>query len=264
MKIGANTVSGLYLSSTAASRAYLGASLVWEAGGGFDPVSLFAAGEQGAWYDPSDLSTVFTDTAGTTPATVGQSVARINDKSGRGNHATQATVAAQPILRQTAGGLYYLEYDGVDDDLRAAFPNVTYFKSSILGINIPSGAGSFVFFGPVGDNTRLILVGTSGSNVTSTSANAGSPTFRRDGGSWTPANRGQVYSDLATGVSRVIGIENVTLSGSTWSNLIILGYTSGFKFTGKFFGGIVLDRPFAGTERTDVEGFIASKSGVTI
>jgi hypothetical protein len=37
MKIGANTVSGLYLGATAASRAYLGASLVWEAGASIDP-----------------------------------------------------------------------------------------------------------------------------------------------------------------------------------------------------------------------------------
>jgi hypothetical protein len=33
----------------------------------FSPSSLFAAGEQGAWYDPSDYSTLFTDSAGTTP-----------------------------------------------------------------------------------------------------------------------------------------------------------------------------------------------------
>lgn len=67
-------------------------------GGGFNPLSLFASGEQGAWYDPSDLSTMFQDTAGTTPVTAtGQTVARINDKSGRGNHATQATAASRPI-----------------------------------------------------------------------------------------------------------------------------------------------------------------------
>jgi hypothetical protein len=60
--------------------------------------ALFEAGEQGAWYDPSDLTTMFQDTAGTNPVTAtGQSVARINDKSGRGNNATQATTAAQPI-----------------------------------------------------------------------------------------------------------------------------------------------------------------------
>jgi hypothetical protein len=68
-------------------------------GGEFSPASLFAAGEQGAWYDPSDLSTLFQDSAGTTPVTAaGQPVGRMVDKSGRGNHATQATAAARPTL----------------------------------------------------------------------------------------------------------------------------------------------------------------------
>jgi hypothetical protein len=55
----------------------------------FDPSYLFASGEQGAWYDPSDLSTIFADKAGEIPITSISSnsrVARINDKSGRGNH----------------------------------------------------------------------------------------------------------------------------------------------------------------------------------
>jgi hypothetical protein len=99
----------------------IGISLsVWQqtgAGGGgppaFSPAVLFAGGEQGVWFDPSP-STCFTDTARTTPAAVGQAVAGMTDLSGRGNHATQATVASQPILRQS-GALYYLEFDGVDD-----------------------------------------------------------------------------------------------------------------------------------------------------
>lgn len=87
-------------------------------GGSFTPLSLFSAGEQGFWYDPSDFSTLFQDTAGTVPVTaVGQSVARINDKSGRGNHATQSNASQQPILLQDAGGRYYLYFDGTDDFL---------------------------------------------------------------------------------------------------------------------------------------------------
>ena len=35
--------------------------------GGFSPAALFVGGVQGAWYDPSDLSTLFTTSAGTTP-----------------------------------------------------------------------------------------------------------------------------------------------------------------------------------------------------
>lgn len=43
--------------------------------------ALFATGEQGAWYDPSDLSTLYQDSAGTTPVTaVGQPVGLMLDK----------------------------------------------------------------------------------------------------------------------------------------------------------------------------------------
>lgn len=60
---------------------------------------LFSAGEQGVWYDPSDMSTMFQDAAGTTPVTaVEQPVGRILDKSGRGNHATQTTATSRPVL----------------------------------------------------------------------------------------------------------------------------------------------------------------------
>lgn len=80
------------------------------------PAALFAAGEQGAWYDPSDLSTMFQDSAGTTPVTaVDQPVGRINDKSGRGNHATQATATKRPMLKDDGTGKKYLLFDGVDD-----------------------------------------------------------------------------------------------------------------------------------------------------
>lgn len=48
----------------------------------FDPSELFSAGEQGAWYDPSDLTTLFTDSAGTVPVTgVEQFVGMMLDKS---------------------------------------------------------------------------------------------------------------------------------------------------------------------------------------
>jgi hypothetical protein len=60
---------------------------------------LFASGEQGYWLDPSDFSTMFQDSAGTTPVTaVGQNVGRILDKSGRGNHFIQSSLASRPVL----------------------------------------------------------------------------------------------------------------------------------------------------------------------
>lgn len=48
----------------------------------FSPISLFLRGEQGAWYDPSDLTTLFQDSAGTIPVTaVEQPVGLMLDKS---------------------------------------------------------------------------------------------------------------------------------------------------------------------------------------
>ena len=48
----------------------------------FTPTRLFATSEPGVWYDPSDLTTMFQDTAGTTPVTTpGQTVALLLDKS---------------------------------------------------------------------------------------------------------------------------------------------------------------------------------------
>ena len=63
--------------------------------------ALFANGEQGFFYDPSDLSTMFQDAAGTIPVTAaGQPVGLMLDKSGRGNHARQTTSASCPIFEQ--------------------------------------------------------------------------------------------------------------------------------------------------------------------
>ena len=48
----------------------------------FSPASLFLAGEQGAWYDPSDITTLFQDSAGSIPVTsLGQPVGMMLDKS---------------------------------------------------------------------------------------------------------------------------------------------------------------------------------------
>lgn len=87
---------------------------VWERGVPFTPLSLFANGEQGAWFDPSDLSSMFQDAGGTTPAVVGQPVGLMLDKSGRGNHASQPTVTARPSAVDR-GGKLWVKGDGVDD-----------------------------------------------------------------------------------------------------------------------------------------------------
>lgn len=85
------------------------------------PSALYLAGEQGFWLDPSDLSTQFQDSAGTTPVTAaGQPVGKILDKSGRGNHFVQSVTTSRPVLQQDANGLWYWLLDGIDDGLASA------------------------------------------------------------------------------------------------------------------------------------------------
>lgn len=78
----------------------------------YGPDYLFSHGEQGAWYDPSDLTTgnMYQDSAKTTAVTaVEQPVGWIQDKSGRGNHASQPTSAARPVLSARVNLLTYTE-----------------------------------------------------------------------------------------------------------------------------------------------------------
>ena len=79
-----------------------------------------------AWYDPSDLSTMFQDAAGTTPVTAaGQPVGLILDKSGNGHHASQTTSTARPLFQIDGSGKHYLAFDGVDDYLSTAAIDLT-------------------------------------------------------------------------------------------------------------------------------------------
>jgi hypothetical protein len=83
----------------------------------FTPASLTPS----AWYDPSDISTLFQDSAGTTPVTAtGQPVGKMLDISGNGNHLIQPTAAARPLYT-VAGAVKYLQFDGVDDSLQRTF-----------------------------------------------------------------------------------------------------------------------------------------------
>lgn len=92
-------------------------------GSAWSPADLASLG---VWFDPSDLSTMFQDSAGTTPVTAaGQPVGLILDKSGNGYHASQATSTARPLFQIDGSGKHYLAFDGVDDYLSTSAINLT-------------------------------------------------------------------------------------------------------------------------------------------
>jgi len=144
LTLGANAIGKLYLGSTQINKAYLGTTVLFSSG--FDPASLFAGGIAGAWYDPSNIDTLFQDSAGTTPVTTaGQPVGLMLDNSGNANHATQATAAARPTYQT---GPARATLDKVDDRLSVTVPVGGFTGTMVLatdqgtasyGVNIPAG-----------------------------------------------------------------------------------------------------------------------------
>lgn len=69
-----------------------------------------------AWYDASDISTLFQDNAGATPVTTnGDPVGRWADKSGNANHINQGAAGAKPAYTTgVQNGLAGLSFDGGD------------------------------------------------------------------------------------------------------------------------------------------------------
>jgi hypothetical protein len=116
-------------------------------GGGFSPLSLFAAGQQGAWLEASDISTLFqTDDTSTPVTAAGQAVGRWQDKSGRNNHATQANTAQRGLYQVNPARI---TLDRVDDRLVMTVPSGGFVGTMVLatpegtaayGVNIPAGS----------------------------------------------------------------------------------------------------------------------------
>jgi len=113
----------------------------------FNPEDLFFLGEQGAWYDPSDLSTLFQDAAGTTPVTAdGDPVGLAVDKSGNAVNAAQSVSASRPVYNVEPSRL---SLDKVDDALVITVPAGGWIGTMVLatdqgtasyGVSIPAGA----------------------------------------------------------------------------------------------------------------------------
>jgi hypothetical protein len=91
------------------------------------------------WLDASDTTTLFQDTAGTTPVTAdGQSVACWKDKSGNAYSFTQATSGNRPTFRTAAlNGGNILRWNGTSQYLQSS-TTLPFFAS-------PSSGGTFFF-----------------------------------------------------------------------------------------------------------------------
>lgn len=250
--------------------------------GSFSPQALFAIGQQGAWYDPSDLSTLFQDAAGTIPVTgTGQPVGLMLDKSGRGNHAIQATAAIRPIFRDV-GGLRYLECDGVDDGMVTGSIDFTGTNKMLVcaGVRKLSDAAS----GMIAELSASISVNNSCFNLGTTFAAGANFSLSSKGAirqdAVTPNSFPPPYSAVLSGTMdiandlcllRLNGAAAATNSadqgtGNFGNYPLYLFRRDGTRlpFNGLFYGAIIAGSTYSAAQIASAERYLAGKSGVTL
>lgn len=249
----------------------------------FSPSQLFSNGEPGVWYDPSDLSTLFQDSAGTTPVTdAGQPVGLMLDKSGNGNHASQAITAARPILQQAVDGSWYLEFDGVDDGLVTPtitpgidkvqvfaglrkLSDATFSPAIEFSPNVGANNGGFNVGAPNGTSSPSLAFfskGTFGANAQSNAYPA--PV------TGVITGLGDVIGDRA--ILRVNGIQAALATsnqgaGNYLAYPLYIGRRGGVSnpFKGYIYGIVLrFGRNLGAAQIKRAEQFVASKTGVTL
>lgn len=248
----------------------------------FNPLSLFAAGEQGAWYDPSDLSTLFQDYAGTTPVTAaGQPVGRMLDKSGRGNHATQSTYASRPTLQQDVSGLYYLACDGSNDWMVTS--PINFSSTDKISISVGLQLNSVTGFQLILETSTQYSANNGAFDLTINEVSSGAfgIGYKSSSGvkyrlqTATPVTRscvlsstidaaepnGITLSEFPTDISTTA----VTGTGGNFGSYPLYLFRRGgisLPFSGRCYGLIIVGSLINSANNTNLRNFMAAKAGV--
>jgi hypothetical protein len=243
----------------------------------FNPASLNPV----VWYDPSDLSTLFQDSAGTIPVTAaGQAVGLMRDKSGNNYHASQATSTERPLL-QTDGTHWWLQGDGLDDFMQTGNIDLTATDkvSVFAGVSRPSNnsrmwvelgndanGGFYVF----NDNQLRVI-----NEIGVKQADAG--TFYTNNTLSEPSNLVSAsvkisYAGTSSPVSLRRNAVNIPMQstvgpagvfGNLPLYLLSRGGTSAFN-SGNLYPLIIVPRLTTDEETSNTEKWVAEKTGVTL
>ena len=216
----------------------------------FAPDATFFAGASGYAYDPFDYSKAFQDSAGATPVTGnGQSLGRLTDLSGNGNHRTQATSAKKPL---TAAGGYTL--DDFDDGMSSA-PSTAAGGAwtHLVRINIGADASAALIYG--NDPNSYFAVYQSGGFLST--GNGITLTDIKVGGSATADNRGTLYTALNGGAKTMV-TRMSAVDHALWASVVKVGDYVGFACGATIGREILINRDLSAGDLADAIAWIES------
>ena len=201
----------------------IGFSLGIGVGGGgrlrFLPTAIFTASEPGTWYDPSDLTTLFQDSAGVTPVTApGQTVGLMLDKSqglvlgselvtnGTFDSGTAGWVAGADTTLSVSAGQLVVTDPGVDATSARAYQAVPTVIGQSYRVSFDMNA----------------IVGRGQLAINPLNANIGGALYA-SGALGTGALISRAVTFVATSVSTFIILDTATPSAGTvnWDNISV-------------------------------------------
>lgn len=237
------------------------ASATYTIGSGFSPADLSPA----AWWDASDLGTLWQDTAATSAVTAdGQLVALATDKSGHGRAISQATSTARPAYH-TDGSKRWLAFDGVDDALALAASYTT-----------PDGNWCVAYASrkAVADSFHSVVTGLAAGNwigdrVLDTSQpdmQANNSSTISGGFSLASAlDDHVVVVNTSSGTSTFYqnGVQGASASGVTTLSSMGLSFgLSQFQYGGRIYQLVIIPRALTSGEIADLTTWLKGKAGV--
>lgn len=228
--------------------------------GAFDPVSLFGGADTGYYYNVSVLSSLWSDTAGTTPAVVDGPVRRIDDLSGKGNHALFIT--GNTLTLRQSGSIYYLEAVAANGATGATIAMPQPW-TRISAIQIKDWNAFDRVFGAVGAGEGVLRQEGSSPQVMvndGTSAPAVSPAL----------NTNNVISEVHNNASSSLRLNNAApVTGTAGANastgVVIFNRSAGDRAVQGFFYGMVgITRALTAGEEANCRTFFAALYGGTL
>jgi hypothetical protein len=228
------------------------------------------------WFDPSDISTLSQDSAGTTPvAAAGDGIGRIMDKSGAGNHATQTTTPSRPLWQTT-----YAAFDGTDDSW--ATPSVDFTSTNkvtvVAGVrkNSDAATGALVELSPnAGANAGafyLLAPGSAGPTYGVASRGSATASITRSGYASPVSSVLTCVADIAAPslALRVDTVEGAVATSQGTGNFgnysLYIGRrnNASLPFNGNLYGLIIIGRLLSPDEMWVCERYMAQQAGIAI